>query len=235
MLKITDLSKSYGENSAVSALSLEIKKGQVLGLLGPNGAGKTTTMRMLTTFLAPTSGTAEIAGFDICKEPEKVRSVIGYLPEQPPLYLELKVKEYLNFVGKIRGLSGKKLKSSISEMTDRCGLNSVYEKLCGELSKGYKQRVGIAQALIHNPQVIILDEPTSGLDPEQIIQIRALIEQLQADHTVILSTHILSEVMEICSQVAIISKGKLVVFGTLAELTQEKSLEKRFLESVSGV
>lgn len=235
MLKIINLSKCYGENSAVDSLNLEVKKGQVLGLLGPNGAGKTTTMRMLTTFLAPSSGTAEIAGFDICEKPEQVRSVIGYLPEQPPLYLELKVKEYLNFVGKIRGLSGKKLKDSISKMTERCGLSNVYNKLCSELSKGYKQRVGLAQALIHNPEVIILDEPTSGLDPEQIIQIRALIGQLQADHTVILSTHILSEVMEICSDVAIISKGKLVVSGALSDLTQEKSLEKRFLESVSGV
>ena len=233
MIEAINLSKRFGEIEAVRDVTFKLEGNQVVGLLGPNGAGKTTTMRMLTTFIPPSGGTAKIAGFDINKDAEKVRRVLGYLPEVPPLYPELKVNEYLIFVGKLRGLKGALLKSRIDEMLGKCGLSDVYNRVCSELSKGYRQRVGLAQALIHKPQVIILDEPTSGLDPAQIIEIRKLIKDLATEHTVVLSTHILQEVMETCSRVLIIAKGSIVVEGSVQELTAEKSLEQHFIEAVS--
>ena len=233
MIEAINLSKRFGEIEAVRDVTFKLEGNQVVGLLGPNGAGKTTTMRMLTTFIPPSGGTATIAGFDINKEAERVRQVLGYLPEVPPLYPELKVKEYLVFVGKLRGLKGALLKSRIDEMLDKCGLVNVHNRVCSELSKGYRQRVGLAQALIHKPQVIILDEPTSGLDPAQIIEIRKLIKDLATEHTVVLSTHILQEVMETCSRVLIIAKGSIVVEGSVQELTAEKTLEQHFIEAVS--
>ena len=233
MIEALSLSKSYGPVDAVRGIDFRIEDGQVVGLLGPNGAGKTTTMRMLTTFLPPSGGTATVAGFDIRRDAEDVRRNIGYLPETPPLYLELTVKEYLSFVAKIKGIPRKQLQTSIDRMVDSCGLRDVYHRLCGQLSKGYRQRVGLAQALIHQPKVIILDEPTSGLDPAQIIEIRSLIRQLKGKHTVVLSTHILPEVSETCSRVIVISKGRISIQGELSELTKDKSLEDRFLEAVA--
>ena len=234
MLEAESLSKSYGDFEAVQELSFSIPEGEVVGLLGPNGAGKTTTMRMLTTFIPPSSGSARVAGFDIAKQSAEVRKNIGYLPETPALYPEMRVTEFLRFVGKIKGIPSKVLSSRIEEMLERCILSEVKNKLCANLSRGFRQRVGLASAIIHKPKVIILDEPTSGLDPAQIIEIRKLIRSLGDDHTVILSTHILPEVAETCTQAIIIARGRLVVRGTLEELTKERGLEERFLEAVAG-
>ncbi|MCC6932529.1 MAG: ATP-binding cassette domain-containing protein [Deltaproteobacteria bacterium] len=234
MIETFNLSKRYRELEAVAGVSFKIADKQVVGLLGPNGAGKTTTMRMLTTYLPPSGGTAKVCGYDINKQAQEVRKQIGYLPETPPIYPELTVEEYLSFVAGIKGISGKKIKEAVDDMLTRCALTQSAKRLCGELSKGYRQRVGLAQALIHNPKVIILDEPTSGLDPAQIIEIRQLIKSLGRDHTVILSTHILQEVAEVCSRVLIIARGCIVVEGDFAELTKEKTLEQRFLEAVAS-
>ncbi len=234
MIKALNLSKNYGDINAVSNLCFHIKEGSVVGLLGPNGAGKTTTIRMLTTFIPPSSGTAEIAGYDLKKEGNEIRKLIGYLQESPPLYPELTVKEYLKFAGAIKGVSKRKINSRIDDLMSLCGLGDVRNRLCFELSKGYKQRVGIAQSLIHNPRIIILDEPTSGLDPVQIIEARKLIKALGEEHTVILSTHLLQEVTETCSSVLIISKGSITHQGSLSELTKDSSLEEAFLKSISN-
>lgn len=233
MIEAFSLSKRYGDIEAVKHISFRIEGGEVVGLLGPNGAGKTTCMRMLTTFLSPTDGTAQVAGYDIRREAEEVRRNIGYLPETPPLYHEMRVREYLAFVARIKGVSARALTSRVNEVLESCSLTQVHLRLCGELSKGFRQRVGLAQALIHRPQVIILDEPTSGLDPSQIIEIRRLIAELKGKHTVVLSTHILSEVVETCTQAIIIAHGMIVIQGALAELTKEKTLEARFLEAVA--
>lgn len=234
MLELINLSKKYSANSfAVNDLSFKVEEGSVVGLLGPNGAGKTTTMRMLTTFLPPTSGTALVAGYDILKQGNLVRENIGYLPETPPIYPELNVREYLTFVAKVKGVKSN-IEQAVDEVVQSCGLKEMQKKLCGQLSKGYRQRVGLAHALVHKPKVIILDEPTSGLDPAQIIEIRQLIKGLEGKHTVILSTHILPEVAETCSKVIIIAHGRMKVQGDLKELTKEKSLEQRFLEVVSS-
>lgn len=233
MIEATDLAKSYGNVPAVRSITFEIGDGEIVGLLGPNGAGKTTTMRMLTTFLPPSGGTARVAGFDVKREAEEVRRQIGYLPESPPLYLELSVKEYLRFVAKIKRVPRAQVASALEESVERCGLKEVYSRLCGQLSKGYRQRVGIAQALVHRPKVLILDEPTSGLDPAQIIEIRRLIRGLKGKHTVVLSTHILPEVAETCSRAIVISKGRISVQGSLEELTKDKSLEERYMDAIS--
>lgn len=234
MIKENHLRKEFGDFVGVDELSFSLPATSgVVGLLGPNGAGKTTTMRMLTTYLPPTSGSAEVAGYDITKQPEKVRENIGYLPESPPLYPEMTVREYLSFVGKLRGLRGSTLKQRLNEVIEECFVDDVERKLCSQISKGYRQRVGLAQAIIHKPPVIVLDEPTSGLDPAQIIKIRQLIRSLGENHTVVLSTHILSEVNETCSHVIIIARGKVVEDSSLAELTNKQGLEKRFLELVT--
>ncbi len=219
MIKVEGLTKRYPRTVAVDDISFEVEKGQIVGFLGPNGAGKTTTMRVLTCFLPPSAGKASIAGFDVLEHPMEVKKRIGYLPETPPVYPEMEVIEYLTFVGQLKGISSADIKRKADEVIGRCSLGDVRAKLIGKLSKGYRQRVGIAQAIIHNPDVLILDEPTSGLDPKQIIEIRELLRQLAGDHTIILSTHILSEVEHSCERVIIISQGKLVAQDSVANLT----------------
>src|SRR6266850_1140219 len=219
MITVTDLTKRYARHTAVDNISFEVQKGQIVGFLGPNGAGKTTTMRVLTCFLPPSSGAASVAGFDVLEHPLEVKKRIGYLPETPPLYPEMEVHEYLTFVGRLKGISSADIARRVNEVSDRCAVGDVRTKLIGKLSKGYRQRVGLAQAIIHNPEVLILDEPTSGLDPKQIIETRQLIRSLAGDHTIILSTHILSEIEQSCDKVIIISHGKLVATDTVANLT----------------
>ncbi len=219
MIKVEGLTKRYARTVAVDNISFGVEKGQIVGFLGPNGAGKTTTMRVLTCFLPPTAGTAQVAGFDVLEQPLEVKKRIGYLPETPPLYPDMEVSEYLTFVGKLKGLASADVPKRVSEVCDRCAIADVRMKLIGKLSKGYRQRVGLAQAILHNPDVLILDEPTSGLDPKQIIETRELIRSLAGDHTIILSTHILSEVEHSCERVIIINQGKLVAQDTVTNLT----------------
>ena len=219
MIKVEDLTKRYARTVAVDNISFEVAKGQIVGFLGPNGAGKTTTMRVLTCFLPPTSGTASVAGYDVMEQPLEVKKRIGYLPETPPLYPEMEVTEYLTFVGRLKGISSADVGRRVDEATERCAIGDVRTRLIGKLSKGYRQRVGLAQAIIHNPDVLILDEPTSGLDPKQIIEIRDLLKKLAGEHTIILSTHILSEVEHSCERVIIIDRGKVVATDSVANLT----------------
>jgi ABC-2 type transport system ATP-binding protein len=218
MIIATDLTKRYAHNTAVDHISFHIKKGEIVGFLGPNGAGKTTTMRILTCFLPPSSGSATVAGFDVLEQPLEVKKRIGYLPENPPLYPEMNAQEYLTFVGSLKGLSGGNLRQRVDYVCDCCRIADVRYKLLGRLSKGYRQRVGLAQAIIHNPDVLILDEPTAGLDPKQINETRELIKSLGGNHTIILSTHILPEVEQTCEQVIIINKGKLVATDSVHNL-----------------
>ena len=218
MITVTDLTKRYARTTAVDHISFSVNKGEIVGFLGPNGAGKTTTMRMLTCFFPPTAGTATVAGFDVFSQSMEVRRHIGYLPEAPPLYLEMETIEYLRFVGRLKGLAAAELEKRVAFVLDRCAIADVQHKLLGKLSKGYRQRVGLAQAIIHNPDVLILDEPTSGLDPKQINETRELIKSLAGDHTIILSTHILPEVEQTCEQVIIINKGKLVATDSVHNL-----------------
>ena len=219
MIKVEGLTKRYARTVAVDNISFEVEKGQIVGFLGPNGAGKTTTMRVLTCFLPPTAGTAQVAGFDVLEQPLEVKKRIGYLPETPPLYPDMEVVEYLIFVGRLKGLATADVPKRVDEVCERCAITDVKSKLIGKLSKGYRQRVGLAQAILHNPDVLILDEPTSGLDPKQIIETRELIRSLAGDHTIILSTHILSEVEHSCERVIIINQGKLVAQDTVTNLT----------------
>ena len=228
MIQVSHLTKYYGDFLAVNNLSFEIQDGHVYGFLGPNGAGKSTTMNIMTGCLSPTDGTVKIGGFDILEQPEAAKKLIGYLPEQPPLYPNETPQEYLTFVGEAKGLRGKELREEIDSAVQSAGIENVRDRLIGTLSKGYRQRVGIAQALLGKPQVIILDEPTVGLDPIQIIEIRDFIKELGKTHTVILSSHILSEVQAVCEQVLIISKGKLVAFDA------PENLEKLLL-AANGV
>lgn len=225
MIAVEHLTKCYGDFIAVSDLSFEIDEGHVYGFLGPNGAGKSTTMNIMTGCLSATEGHVRINGYDIFEEPERAKKTIGYLPEQPPLYMNETPAEYLKFVGEAKGLKGLELKKQIEDVAGQTKIDHVMDRLISNLSKGYRQRVGIAQALLGSPQVIILDEPTVGLDPIQIIEIRDLIRQLGEDHTVILSSHILSEVQAICEKVLIISQGKLVAFD------KPENLEKLLLAS----
>ncbi len=218
MITVQELTKRYARTIAVDHISFSVEKGQIVGFLGPNGAGKTTTMRMLTCFFPPSSGTATVAGFDVLEQPLEVRRRIGYLPETPPLYLEMETVDYLRFVGRLKGLSGAELEKRVDYVADRCSVADVKKKLMGKLSKGYRQRVGLAQAIIHNPEVLILDEPTAGLDPKQINETRDLIKGLAGDHTIILSTHILPEVEQTCQQVIIINKGRLVATDSVENL-----------------
>jgi ABC-2 type transport system ATP-binding protein len=219
MIKVEGLTKRYARTVAVDNISFEVQKGGIVGFLGPNGAGKTTTMRVLTCFLPPSSGSATVAGFDVLEHPLEVKKRIGYLPESPPLYPEMEVEEYLTFVGRLKGISSSDVAKRVTEVAGKCAVADVRTKLIGKLSKGYRQRVGLAQAIIHNPEVLILDEPTSGLDPKQIIETRELIRNLAGEHTIILSTHILSEIENSCDKVIIISKGKLVATDTVSNLT----------------
>jgi ABC-2 type transport system ATP-binding protein len=218
MITVKSLTKRYARTVAVDQISFEVQKGQIVGFLGPNGAGKTTTMRILTCFLPPTGGSANVAGFDVLEQPMEVKKRIGYLPETPPLYPEMEVREYLTFVGRLKGMSGPSLATRIGEVSERCAIADMQTKLIAKLSKGYRQRVGLAQAIIHNPDVLILDEPTAGLDPKQINETRDLIRSLAGDHTILLSTHILPEVEHICERVIIINKGKVVATDSVHNL-----------------
>src|ERR1700752_1044293 len=234
MIKVTELTKRYARTTAVDQISFEVAQGQIVGFLGPNGAGKTTTMRMLTCFLPPSAGTAKVAGFDVLEQPLEVKRRIGYLPETPPLYPEMETAEYLKFVGKLKGLSGSDLQKRVDYVSERCAIADVKKKLLGKLSKGYRQRVGLAQAIIHNPEVLILDEPTAGLDPKQINETRDLIKSLAGDHTIILSTHILPEVEQTCQQVIIINKGKLVATDSVNNLQSRARGAELVLVEVAG-
>jgi gliding motility-associated transport system ATP-binding protein len=217
-IRVSNLTKYYGNSLAVDNISFEVNKGEILGFLGPNGAGKTTTMKIVTTYMPPTSGDVKIDGLDIEENSLEVRRKIGYLPELNPLYLDMNVIEYLDYVAALDGIPEERIKKKRNEMISVCGLESVKNKDIGELSKGFKQRVGLAQAMINDPEIIILDEPTSGLDPNQIIEIRNLIKKLGKQKTVILSTHILSEVQATCNRVIIINKGKIVADASTEEL-----------------
>lgn len=219
-ITVRNLTKYYGRECAVNDVSFDVRPGEIIGFLGPNGAGKTTTMKILTCFMPPTSGAASVEGYDILAQPFDVRRAIGYLPENNPLYTDMNVLEYLEFTAQLNGVRGPQLAGRLREMVEVCGLASVRHKEIGELSKGYRQRVGLAQAMIHDPSVLILDEPTSGLDPNQIVEIRKLIRSLGRAKTVILSTHILQEVTAVCDRVIIIHKGSIVADGTPRDLQE---------------
>lgn len=223
MIEINNLTKFYDNFRALNNINLKVDKGEIIGLLGPNGAGKTTAMRILSCFIPATSGSAKVAGFDVFEDSIEVRRRLGYLPETPPVYFDMTVDSYLNFVGEIREISSKSRKDRIDKVADRLGLYRYKNRIIGTLSKGYRQRVGLAQAMIHNPEVLILDEPTVGLDPNQIIEIRELIKDLANDHTVILSTHILSEVSATCNRVVIINEGEIVAEDSVKNLESRTS------------
>ena len=218
MIEVRNVSKRFGQTVALDGVSFRLGKGEILGFLGPNGAGKSTCMKIITSFLAPDAGEVKVDGIDVLERPLEVRSRIGYLPENNPLYVDMNVREYLDFVGRARGLSGARLKQRLEWVTEACGIGNVIHKLINELSKGYRQRTGLAQALIHDPDVLILDEPTSGLDPLQIIGIRRLIQSLAHEKTIIFSTHILQEVSPVTDRVVIINDGRLVADGLIPEL-----------------
>jgi len=218
---VENLTKQYGPQKAVDDISFQVNTGEILGFLGPNGAGKTTTMKIVTCFMAPSGGDVRVNNFSIHDHPEEIKKKIGYLPENNPLYYDMPVLEYLDFVGELQGIDKSKIQNKIEEMVHVCGLNAEKHKKIGELSKGYRQRVGLAQAMIHDPEILILDEPTTGLDPNQIIEIRKLIRHLGKEKTVILSTHILPEVEATCDRILIINKGKIVADGTPETLRKQ--------------
>src|SRR6266446_4120193 len=226
MIEVQHLTKRYGDLTAVSNISFSVASGQILCFLGPNGSGKTTTMRIITGFLPATSGTVKVAGFDIFDDSFEVRKRIGYVPENPPLYNDMTVTAYLRFVARIKGMPRAELAEALDRALVRCGLTTVADRVTGHLSKGFRQRVGLAQAIIHNPPVLVLDEPTIGLDPRQIIEIRSLIRELAGERTIVLSTHILPEVSQICDKVVIINDGRLVLEEDMAALPRSGSLEE---------
>lgn len=235
MIGVSHLTKQYGNHLAVDDVSFTVADGQICGLLGPNGAGKSTIMNILTGYLSATSGQVTVAGHPLPEEADAAKACVGYLPEQPPLYPEMTVQEYLTFAAELKGVKKAERKEQVCRAARRTGLEAVLPRLIRSLSKGYKQRVGIAQALLGSPRLIILDEPTVGLDPAQVIEIRKLIRELGRAHTVILSSHILSEVQAVCQQILILSKGHLAAAGSLEELTADgKSLEEVFLELTDG-
>ena len=226
-VSVNQLIKTYGKQNAVNNISFSVQTGEIVGFLGPNGAGKSTTMKIATCYLPPTSGIVEVCGENVVKNPLEVRKNVGYLPEHNPLYLDMYVHEYLGFIGNLHGLKGKTLKSQVNKMVELCGLQREQNKFIGSLSKGYRQRVGLAQALIHDPRVLILDEPTTGLDPNQILEIRKLIKAISKDKTVIFSTHIMQEVQALCDRVVIINQGDLVA--------DEKVDRLPFLQNSGGI
>ncbi|HTL28219.1 MAG TPA: ATP-binding cassette domain-containing protein [Tepidisphaeraceae bacterium] len=234
MISVSNLTKVYGQTLAVDNISFEVGKGQIVGFLGPNGAGKSTTLRMLTCYMPPTSGGAKINGFDIFHESIKVRENLGYLPENVPLYTEMKVDEYLDFRGQLRGMDRPSRRKRMDYAMERCWLTTVRRKTIGHLSKGYRQRVGLADALLHNPPVLILDEPTVGLDPTQIRETRKLIKDLGGEHTLLLSTHILPEVEAVCDHAIVIASGKIVAQGSPDELRASRRLQARVLVECKG-
>jgi ABC-2 type transport system ATP-binding protein len=234
ILDVRDLTKQFGGVTAVKDLTFQVKRGEVFGFLGPNGAGKTTTMRIVTCFIPATAGGVKVAGIDTTADDLAIRKKLGYLPENNPLYGDMLVSEYLKFVGELRGLSGSRLNSRIDEMFQVCGLTTMADRQIAKLSKGYRQRVGLAQAMIHDPELLILDEPMSGLDPNQIVEIRSLIKKLGKEKTVIYCSHILSEVSATCSRILIINDGKLVASGTADELTSRSTGGNRYVLRVRG-
>lgn len=233
MIEVQNLTKRYGSLRAVDNISFQVKEGEILGFLGPNGAGKSTTMNILTGYLSSTSGTVKINGHDILEEPNEAKASIGYLPEQPPLYLDMTVREYLNFVYDLKKCKFNRAKH-LSEICKLMRIEHVFDRLIKNLSKGYRQRVGFAQALVGNPPVLILDEPTVGLDPNQIIEMRTLIKNLGKHHTVILSSHILPEIEAVCDRIVIINSGKIVADDTAADLSARYSSDRRLLARVAG-
>jgi ABC-2 type transport system ATP-binding protein len=244
MISVTNVTKRYGEVHAVRDISFTVDRGEVIGLVGPNGAGKTTTMKMITGYIVPTDGKIEVDGVDVVRDPHRVQAQVGYLPEHAPLYPEMPVQDYLIFMGKMRGLRGTKVTERLGFVADACGIRPMLTRLIKHLSKGYRQRVGIAQSIIHDPAILILDEPTSGLDPNQIIEIRELIRQLGKNKTVILSTHILSEVEETCSRAIIIAGGRKAADDKIENLAGGRSVRvalestadpKSKLEALAGV
>jgi ABC-2 type transport system ATP-binding protein len=234
MIKVEGLTKRYARHVAVKNISFEVGKGEIVGFLGKNGAGKTTTMRVLTCFLPPTAGKASVAGFDVLDQSLEVKKHIGYLPETPPLYPEMEIATYLTFVAKLKGIPSGDIKKRVDEVCERTAIAEVKHTIIGKLSKGYRQRVGLAQAIIHNPPVLILDEPTSGLDPQQQREARQLVASLSGDHTIILSTHILSEVEQSCSKVIIINNGEIVASDTVANLHNRRRGSESVHLEVSG-
>ncbi len=234
MIEVLNLTKHYGRFAAVEGISFGVKEGEIVGFLGPNGAGKTTTIRILTCYHPASSGGASVAGFDVLRQSMDVRRNVGYLPESVPLYPEMRVREFLRFRGKLRGLPRSEREAGIARVTERCWLADVINRPIGQLSKGFRQRVGLADALLHNPKVLILDEPTSGLDPTQIRETRALIRELAREHTVMLSSHILPEVEAVCQRMIIISRGRIVASGTADELRRRQSEKSRFIGELKG-
>ena len=232
MIEVEHLSKSYGPREAIKKLSFQIGKGEVVGFLGPNGAGKSTTMNILSCIMPASSGTAKICGFDIFEQALEIRKLIGYLPETPPLYTDMIVYDFLAFAARLRNIPSKKTQSAVEQVIERCSLKEVSGRIIGRLSKGYQQRVGIAQALVHDPDILILDEPTIGLDPIQIIEIRKLIQELASSHTIILSSHILPEITQICKRVIIISDGQIAAVDSLDALTMRLRKGERLLLNV---
>ncbi len=234
MIAVEHLTKRYGNVLAVDDVSFTVNKGEILGFLGPNGAGKTTTMRVLTGYIPATEGRAVVAGYDVFDQPIEAKRRTGYLPETPPLYPDMTVREYLMFVATIKGVSGRDRRSRVEQVMARTWVTDMASRSCGKLSKGYRQRVGLAQALIHNPEVLILDEPTAGLDPKQIIETRRLIKELAGDHTIILSTHILPEVAQTCQRVVIINRGRVVAVDTPSNLTKRLRGSETMYVQVDG-
>ena len=234
MIQVEGVTKRYGPKTAVSNITFEVERGEIVGFLGPNGAGKTTTMRILTGFLPPTLGTASVAGFDVGQNPIEVKRRIGYLPETPPLYPEMEVDDYLRFVAAIKRIPKKEIPRRVDAVLERTSTGDVRDLLVGKLSKGYRQRVGLAQALIHCPEVLVLDEPTSGLDPKQIIEVRGLIRSLAGEHTILLSTHILPEVAGTCGRVIIINEGRIEASDTPENLTAQLQGANALLLDVDG-
>ena len=235
MIEVQHVTKHYGRVTAVDDVSFRVERGEILGFLGPNGAGKTTTMRILTGYMPPTQGKALVAGFDVLEQPLEAKRRTGYLPESPPLYPEMTVRQYLGFVAKLKGVAAAERKKRVAWAMERTRVADVADRHCGKLSKGYRQRVGLAQAILHNPDVLILDEPTAGLDPKQILETRDLIKGLAGEHTVILSTHILPEVAQTCQRVVIINKGRVVAVDTPDNLTARlKGAETMYLQVDAG-
>lgn len=234
MIEVSNLTKNYGDFTAISNVSFSVKAGEIVGFLGPNAAGKTTTMRVITGYLSPSAGNVKVDGYDVYEQGMQVKKITGYLPEKPPVYPDLSVRSYLKFVAEIKGVASREINKSVEAAMEKTAISNVAHKLIGNLSKGYQQRVGLAQALVHNPKVLILDEPTVGLDPTQIIEVRNLIKSLKDSHTVVLSTHILPEVSMTCSRVVIINKGNIIAEDTPANLTKKVATDETIELSISG-
>jgi len=235
MIEVCNLTKNYGDFTAISNVSFSVKAGEIVGFLGPNAAGKTTTMRVITGYLSPSAGCVKVDGYDVYEQGMQVKKITGYLPEKPPVYPDLSVRSYLKFVAEIKGVASREIAKNVESAMEKTAISNVAYKLIGNLSKGYQQRVGLAQALVHNPKVLILDEPTVGLDPTQIIEVRNLIKSLKDSHTVVLSTHILPEVSMTCSRVVIINKGNIIAEDTPANLTKKVATDETIELLVSGV